>query len=47
MQNEDNNDIFKYSKPDMYFGDNDGDSWNSTPLNWNMQRNFQQSIKSP
>ena len=42
MQREDENDIFKYDKPDAYFGDDDGGSWNATPLNWNMKKGFQQ-----
>lgn len=29
MENEDRNDIFKYSAEDMYFGDDDGPSWNT------------------
>lgn len=37
---EDENDIFKYESPDPYFGDSDGDSWNSTPLDWNMKPGF-------
>ena len=40
MQREDDADIFKYEKPDAYFGDEDSDSWNSTPLNWNMKKGF-------
>ena len=47
MQREDDADIFKYEKPDTYFGDEDGSgSWNSTPLNWNMKKDFQQSGRS-
>ena len=37
---EDDNDMFKYDDPDPYFGDNDGESWNNTPLDWNMKRGF-------
>ena len=41
MQREDDADIFKYEKPDTYFGDEDGSgSWNSTPLDWNMKKDF-------
>lgn len=29
----------------MYFDDDDGGSWNTTPLNWNMQKGFQQGIQ--
>lgn len=47
MQREDDNDIFKYEKPDAYFGDDAGDSWNSTPLDWNMKKGFQQGNRSP
>ena len=47
MQREDDNDIFKYEKPDAYFGDDVGDSWNSTPLDWNMKKGFQQGSRSP
>ena len=46
MQREDDADIFKYEKPDAYFGDEDSDSWNSTPLNWNMKKGFQQGNRS-
>ena len=37
---EDENDVFKYAAPDPYFGDLDGDSWNSTSLDWNMKPGF-------
>ena len=47
MQREDDNDIFKYEKPDAYFSDDAGDSWNSTPLDWNMKKGFQQGSRSP
>ena len=39
---DEQNDIFKYDAPDPYFGDNDGGSWNNTPLDWNMKPGFQQ-----
>lgn len=48
IQQEDQNDIFKYRKNDPYFGDyDDGDSWNMTPLDWNMKRGFQQAAQNP
>ena len=34
---EDATDMFKYKTYDEYFGDDDGDSWNNTPVNWNMR----------
>lgn len=37
---EDANDIFKYEEHDQYFDDYDNGSWNSTPLNWNMNPSF-------
>lgn len=40
MKREDENDIFKYKKPDMYFDDDDCGSWNNTSLDWNMKRGF-------
>ena len=40
MKREDENDVFKYEKPDPYFSDGDGDSWNATPLDWNMKKGF-------
>ena len=40
MQRDDQNDVFRYEKPDIYFGDDDGGSWNSTPLDWNMKPGF-------
>ena len=45
QQNEEKNDIFKYKKNDIYFEDDNEDSWNTTPLNWNMNPNFQQGQK--
>ena len=42
---EDANDMFKYDEVDPYFGDSDGESWNITPLNWNMKPGFQQGIQ--
>ena len=47
FKDEDERDIFKYKKPDSYFGDDDGDSWNNTPLSWNMQQGFQQGRQDP
>ena len=48
FENEDRNDIFKYVKQDEYFGDgDDGQSWNTTPLDWNMKRGFQQGLQRP
>ncbi len=44
IKKEDENDIFKYEKPDPYFGDDGGGDWNSTPLDWNMKPGFQQGI---
>ena len=35
-ETEDATDMFKYKTYDEYFGDDDNDSWNSTPMNWNM-----------
>ena len=43
IEKEDSNDVFKYQKPDAYFGDDDGGSWNTTPLDWNMRPNAQQT----
>lgn len=40
IKKEDENDIFKYDKPDPYFGDDSGGDWNSTPLDWNMKPGF-------
>ena len=37
---EDDKDIFKYAKPDAYFGDYDDNTWNNTPLGWNMAPEF-------
>ena len=34
------NDGFKYENPDPYFDDFSGDSWNDTPVNWNMKPGF-------
>lgn len=45
--NEDMHDIFKYPQQDAYFGDCNGDSWDSTPLDWNMQPGFQQGNGLP
>lgn len=47
FNDEDQHDIFKYEKPDDYFGDYDNDSWNNTPLNWNMNPNFKQNAQKP
>ena len=47
MQRDDQNDVFRYEKPDIYFGDDDGGSWNSTPLDWNMRPGFQQGAQRP
>ena len=44
IKKEDENDIFKYEKPDPYFGDDGGGDWNSTPLDWNMKPGFQQGM---
>lgn len=44
MEKEEQNDIFKYQKNDPYFGDFSGDSWNNTPLDWNMRPDFQQGM---
>ena len=41
FKQDDEHDIFKYESVDPYFGDDDGGSWNNTPLNWNMDPNFQ------
>lgn len=41
---EEMHDVFKYKRPDTYFGDDCGDDWNSTPVDWNMNPNFQQGV---
>ena len=42
IERDDASDIFKYKKPnvDMYFDDDCCGSWNSTPLDWNMNPRF-------
>ena len=40
MKKDEEADIFQYEKPDAYFGDDDGGSWNTTPVSWNMSRGF-------
>lgn len=36
---------FKYKKPDAYFGDDGGDDWNNTPVDWNMRGGQRQTIR--
>ena len=44
IEEDEKHDVFKYAKPDPYFGEtDDGLSWNSTPLNWNVGRNINQT----
>lgn len=45
-ETDDATDMFKYKTYDEYFGDDDNDSWNSTPMNWNM-RGPQQASQQP
>lgn len=45
QRNEERNDIFKYKSIDPYFSDDGGDSWNNTPLDWNMNPHFQQGTR--
>lgn len=47
-QQENANDIFVYANSqDAYFGDIDGDSWNNTPLNYNMDPNYMNRQHTP
>lgn len=47
-QQENTNDIFVYdNSQDAYFGDASGDSWNNTPLNYNMDPNYMNKQRIP
>ena len=38
IKHDEKHDLFVYhNQHDNYFDDDDGNSWNNTPLNWNMQ----------